>query len=73
MLKDVSHTQMALSRAAPAPRGRQRCSITAARPARFPRRLAIKRLGFRLLEFLDVLGRQIVRLLVAGQMAGRFG
>jgi hypothetical protein len=35
MLKDVSHTQMALSRAA----------ITAARPARSPQRLAIKRLA----------------------------
>ena len=38
-----------------------------------PQRLAIERVGFRLLEFLDVLGRQIVRLLVAGQTAGRFG
>jgi hypothetical protein len=53
--------------------GGERCSITAARPARSPQRLAIKRLGFRLLEFLDVLGRQIVRLPVAGQTDGRFG
>ena len=63
MLKDVSHTQMAvIPRGAGAP-GAPALLDYSVPGLHVPQRLAIKRLGFRLLEFLDVLGRQIVRLL----------